>query len=223
MKPLVIIPAHNEERLLGGVLEDILRPNLFDVLVIDDGSIDDTYQLAGSYPVAVLKNEINMGKGAALKRGFDYAKSRGYRDIIAADADGQHRVEDLIVIYNVSLNSSADIIIGNRMWHPQNMPWIRKATNTLISKALSCIAKVYIPDTQCGLKLLREHTLSDLSISSNKFEVESEILLKAINRGYRIESVNISSVYIEGRRSHIRPFRDTIRFLRYFFKVLCSR
>ncbi|MDP8254044.1 MAG: glycosyltransferase family 2 protein [Candidatus Kaelpia aquatica] len=223
MKPLVVIPAHNEERLLGGVLEDILRPNLFDILVVDDGSIDDTYQLAGSYSVAVLKNEINMGKGAALKRGFDYAESKGYKDIIVADADGQHKVEDLIAIYNVSLNSSADIIIGNRMWRPQNMPWIRKTTNTLISKALSCIAKVYIPDTQCGLKLLREHTLSGLNISSNKFEVESEILLKSINKGCRIESVNISSVYLKGRRSHIRPFRDTMRFLRYFFKVLCGR
>ncbi len=223
MKPLVIIPAHNEEKLLGGVLEDILKPNLFDLLVVDDGSVDDTYQLAESYPVAVLKNKVNMGKGAALKRGFCYAKEKGYKDIIVADADGQHRAEDLVVIYNLSLNSDADIIIGNRMWHPQNMPWIRKVTNTSISKALSYVAKVYVPDTQCGLKLLREHTLLDLSISSNKFEVESEILLKAISKGYKIESVNISSIYLKGRRSHIRPFRDTIRFLRFFLKVLCNR
>ncbi len=223
MKPLVVIPAHNEEKLLGGVLEDVLNPNLFDILVIDDGSIDDTYKLAESYPVALLKNEINMGKGAALKRGFDYAKSKGYKDIIIADADGQHKVEDLISIYDRSLISDADIIIGNRMWHPQNMPWIRRATNILVSKALSYVAKVYVPDTQCGLKLLREYTLLNLNISSNKFEIESELLLQAINRGYKIESVNISSVYIEGRRSHIRPFRDTIRFLRFFFKVICSK
>ena len=223
MNPLVVIPAHNEEALLGGVLEDVLRPKLFDILVVDDGSIDDTYQLAESYPVTVLKNEINMGKGAALKRGFDYAKSKGYRDIIIADADGQHRVDDLIAIYHRSLSSNADVIIGNRMWHPQNMPWVRRATNISISKALSYVARAYVPDTQCGLKLLREHMLLDLNISSNKFEVESELLLQAINKGYKIESINISSIYIKGRRSHIRPFRDTIRFLRFFFKVICNR
>jgi glycosyltransferase involved in cell wall biosynthesis len=223
MKPLVIIPAHNEEILLGGVLEDILKSGLFDILVVDDGSIDSTYNLAGSYPVTVLRNKSNMGKGAALKRGFDYAKNRDYRDIIVADADGQHKAEDLISIYRQSLNSDADIIIGNRMWSPQNMPWLRRATNILMSKILSYVIKLDIPDTQCGLKLLREHTLSDLSISSNKFDFESELLLKAINRGYKIDSVDISSVYIKGRKSHIKPFKDTIRFLRFFFKAICSR
>ncbi|HEO63882.1 MAG TPA: glycosyltransferase family 2 protein [Candidatus Omnitrophica bacterium] len=223
MKPLVIIPVHNEERLLPAVLESILKLDFFDVLVVDDGSTDNTLDLVSKFPVAVLENKTNVGKGAALRQGFNYALSNGYSDIITADGDGQHRAEDLLAVYNASLDGSADIVIGNRMHNPIGMPKIRVLTNRFISSVLSSIANTDIPDTQCGLKLIKSNVIKDLNISTDKFEVESEILLNTINKGYNIRSVDITSVYIEGRKSHIRPFRDTLRFLVYILRNLFNR
>lgn len=223
MKPLVIIPVHNEEKLLPAVLESILKLDFFDILIVDDGSTDNTFGLVSKFPVAALRNKANLGKGAALRQGFDYALNNGYSDIITADGDGQHRPEDLLAVYKSSLDGGADIVIGNRMHNPIGMPKIRVLTNKLMSYVLSSIASTYIPDTQCGLKLIRSNVIKDLNISTDKFEVESEILLNTINKGYKIKSVDITSVYIEGRKSHIKPFRDTLRFLAYILRNLFNR
>ena len=216
--PLVIIPVHNEEKLLGGVLKNILELGVFDVLVIDDGSCDGTYEVAKSYNVVVMRNDVNSGKGAALKKGFDYALKNGYSSVITADGDGQHKSEDLLTIYQAALKNNADIVIGNRMHHPSGMPRIRKVTNAVMSRLLSCLTKTEIPDSQCGLKLIKKKILKDINISSSKFEVESEILFQSLRKGYNVESVNISSIYFAGRKSHIRPLQDTIRFFRYLVK-----
>ncbi|MDP8234043.1 MAG: glycosyltransferase family 2 protein [Candidatus Saelkia tenebricola] len=221
--PLVIIPVHNEARLLGGVLKDILRLNMFDVLVVDDGSHDKTCEVVNLYNVVLIKNNVNLGKGAALKRGFDYALENGYQSVITVDGDGQHKSEDLLIVYQAFLDSESDIIIGNRMWCPLGMPKIRKVTNFLMSKLLSRLTGTRIPDSQCGLKLIRRRILSDVNISSNKFEVESEILFQSIQKDYKIKSVNISSIYIPERKSHIRPLQDTVRFFKYLVKIFFNK
>jgi len=217
--PLVIIPVYNEEKLLGGVLKNILELGVFDVLVIDDGSCDGTYGVAKSYNVVVVRNDINLGKGAALKKGFDYALENGYGAVITIDGDGQHKSEDLLTIYQASLKSNADMVIGNRMHYPSGMPKIRKITNAVMSKLLSCLTKTEIPDSQCGLKLIKSKILENINISSDKFEVESEILFQSLRKGYNVKSVDISSVYFTERKSHIRPLQDTIRFFKYLVKV----
>ncbi len=215
MKTLVLIPAYNEDKTIGHVIEGLLKLKIFDVLVIDDGSYDDTYKIASSFGIVILKNETNLGKGAALKRGFDYAVKNEYDAVIDVDSDGQHKIEDVLLLYESAHHGNdADVLIGNRMWKPSGMPFIRKITNAVMSGMISFMTGTKIPDTQCGLKLIKTDVLKKLSIYSDKFEAESEILFEILRKGYKIKSVNITSVYFEERKSRIRPLRDTIRFLR---------
>lgn len=223
MKPLIIIPVFNEEKNLGRVIAPILDSEIFDVLVIDDGSEDSSFEVARSYGVSVIRNKSNLGKGASLKKGFEYGIRNGHESIITSDGDGQHKFEDILTLYNAWMKSDADIVIGNRMWHPVGMPYIRRVTNRIMSKLISFMTKSKIPDTQCGLKLIRSKILKEINISSNKFEVESEILFQVLKKGYKVLSVNISSVYFSKRKSHIRPLRDTFRFVRFLAKAIFTK
>jgi glycosyltransferase involved in cell wall biosynthesis len=222
VKPIILIPVYNEEKQLDALLSEMQGLD-FDILVIDDGSKDGTADVAKAHNVKLIRNEVNLGKGTALRKGFEYALERGYDLIFTMDGDGQHRPEDLLKIYEHYLKSGADIIIGNRMWNPVGMPLIRKITNKVMSKIISFLTKTYIPDSQCGLKLIRREVLRNVDISSRKFEIESEILIRAIRKGYKVESMPILSVYHAHNSSKIRPIRDTIRFLRFIAKIIFLR
>jgi len=222
VKPIILIPVYNEEKQLNVLLSKMQGLN-FDILVIDDGSEDRTSDVAKAYNVKLIRNKVNLGKGTALRKGFEYALNRGYDLIFTMDGDGQHRPEDLLKIYDHYLKEGADIIIGNRMWNPVDMPLIRKITNKVMSKIISFLTKTSIPDSQCGLKLIRGEVLRNVDISSRKFEIESEILIRAIRKGYKVESIPILSVYHAHSSSKIRPLRDTIRFLRFIAKVIFLR
>lgn len=222
MKTIVLIPVYNEEKQLDALLSE-MRELDFDTLVIDDGSEDGTADVAKAYNVKLIRNEVNLGKGTALRRGFEYALEKGYDLIFTMDGDGQHRPEDLLKIYKHYFRSGADIIIGNRMWNPIGMPLIRKVTNRVMSKIISFLTKTHIPDSQCGLKLIRREVLCNVDISSRKFEIESEILIRAIRKGYKVESMPILSIYHAHSSSKIRPLRDTIRFLRFIAKIIFLR
>lgn len=222
MQTLILIPAYNEAHFLKELLPCLKRLPA-DILVVDDGSSDRTSQVAKDMNVHLLRNPVNCGKGAALKKGFRYALDKNYQQVVTVDADGQHLPVDVKSIMEHSLSSDADIIIGNRMWNLHNMPFLRKFTNIFMSKLISSYLGVKIPDTQCGLKLIRRRVLEKIRLQSRKFEIESEILIEAVKKGFRVESYCISTIYPWKRNSYIRPFRDTLRFFRYIFSCIWSK
>jgi hypothetical protein len=101
----------------------------------------------------------------------------------------------------------------------RNMPVVRVLTNKIMSWFISGLCKQKIPDTQCGFRLIKKEVLERLRLTTSKFEIESEILIKASRLGFKIESLPIKSVYI-GEKSHINPFIDTIKFIKFIFKEL---
>ena len=218
MKTCVIIPTYNEAREIGGLIKEVMRHNL-DVVVVDDGSNDNTPQIAGESGAFVLRNAKNQGKGASLIRGFDYALGKGYEAVITMDGDGQHLPEDLPFFIRLAKYSDSGIIIGNRMQKAKNMPLARFLTNKALSCLISGIAKQKIPDTQCGFRLIKRRVLEEVKLSTNNYETESEILLRCSRLGQRIESVPIKTVY-RGQKSRINPVMDSFRFLRFILKEL---
>lgn len=214
----MLIPAYNEEKHIASTIAELRNFQDSEIVVIDDGSQDNTADIAYKMGAKVIRLDKNYGKGSALKRGFDYALTTPAKLIFTMDADGQHRVCDVLKLYHHYMKSRSHIVVGNRMNNPFNMPLIRRFTNYLMSWIISIMAGVKIPDSQCGLKLISREVLENINITSRKFEVESELLLQAARKGYRISSVNISSVYFPERKSKIRPFRDTIRFIKFTVK-----
>jgi glycosyltransferase involved in cell wall biosynthesis len=216
-KICVIIPTHNESTAIAGVVTAVKKQGL-DVVVIDDGSTDGTAGLAKSCGATVLVNETNMGKGTCLIKGFAWCLKNGYDAVITMDGDGQHLPGEIAAFTAAfAANPRCGIIIGNRMATRGAMPLVRVITNKIMSRWISHICRQRIPDTQCGYRLIRRETLEKMKLKTSKFEIESEMLIESSRLGFSITSIPVTSIY-HNEQSHINPFIDTIRFLRFILK-----
>ncbi|MFA5118170.1 MAG: glycosyltransferase family 2 protein [Candidatus Omnitrophota bacterium] len=218
MRSCVIMPAYNESRAIEGLIKCLREQNLA-TIVIDDGSSDNTASLAKLSGAVVLENPQNIGKGASLTKGFDYALSQGFDAVVTMDGDGQHLPEEAAHFITVAERSNAGILIGNRMNQVQNMPFIRVQTNKFMSWIISRLCRQMIPDTQCGFRLIRSEVLKKISLRTYKYEAESEILIQAARLGFSIESVPVKTIYRD-EKSSIHPVWDTIRFIRFILREL---
>ena len=221
MNICILIPAHNEAKNVGRLVGE-LRCRGLDVIVVDDGSMDSTGPIAKETGAIVLTNTKNQGKGFSLQRGFDYIISRDYDALITMDGDGQHALEDVDKFTALFREKGPDIICGNRLIDPQGMPFIRLATNKIMSGLISLVCRQKICDSQCGYRLIRTDVLRNVQLSSSAFEIESEVLIKAAKKGYRIASVPVRTIYA-GEQSRINPFFDTVRFIVYIIRELFVR
>jgi glycosyltransferase involved in cell wall biosynthesis len=218
MKACVIIPTYNEAKAIGDLVSSIRSQN-FEVVVVDDGSLDKTHKIACDSGALVLRNENNLGKGASLARGFNHALANNFDAVITMDGDGQHLTEDIQHFIRLATSSDSDIFIGNRMYKTQNMPLLRILTNKIMSWFISVITKQKIPDSQCGFRLIKKEALKRIDFVTSKFEIESEMLIKGARLGFKIESIPIKTVY-SGEKSRINPVVDTFRFFRFAIREL---
>ena len=213
MLTCVIIPTYNESKAIASLIKQVHNLGL-KAIIIDDGSKDDTVRIALESGAEVLRNQSNTGKGASLIKGYDFALSQGFDAVISMDGDGQHSVDDIKAFIQKAELSDCGIIVGNRMDMTHEMPFLRIITNRFMSLIISAFARQYIPDTQCGFRLVKKEVLQKITLSTSKYETESEILIKAARLGFRIEFVPIKTIY-SGQKSQINPFVDTLRFLRF--------
>lgn len=210
----VVIPALNESRFIGKVVKHVRRLGL-DVVVVNDGSADETSHLAEVSGATVLQNEGKQGKGAALNLGFHYARENGYDAVITMDGDGQHDPEDVLRFCDIYNRTGIPVLVGNRMSDRRNMPWVRQLTNQFMSWLLRRHMSQYIADTQNGFRLYQTDVITMVSSESTGFAAESEVLLKLDEIQIRMGSVPVAATYGD-ESSSIRPIRDTKRF----FKML---
>ena len=216
----VLIPAYNEATKIGNVIRGI-REQGFKVLVSDDGSVDETASIARGLGAQVVRAEKNEGKGASLRKGLREFLKTDLSAIVLMDSDGQHDPADVGRLVD-ALEKGADLVIGNRMEHPEGMSWIRRLTNRLMSGVLSALAKQNVPDSQCGYRAMTREAARTLALHSDRFEVESEMILEASKRGLKILSVPVRCIYAD-ETSRIRPWRDTVRFFYFILRYLKSQ
>jgi len=214
----VVIPAHNEAKFIASVVTAV-RAKGPDVVVIDDGSADETSPLAQQSGATVLRNEPRGGKGFSLKRGFAYVLEHNYDGVVAMDGDGQHSPDDLQNFLTVAQGKTMCIINGTRMGNTATMPFVRFMTNRFMSWMISRICGRHIEDTQCGYRYISADVLRRIELTATDFEIETEILLKACRAGCQFFSVPIKTIYRD-EKSKIHPFKDTIRFFSYLSREL---
>ena len=212
-----VIPAYQDEKHIGDIVRRT-REQLDHVLVIDDGSTDQTAQRAREAGAEVIVHNQNRGKGEALKTGLGHWASREIAWVVLLDSDGQHLPEE-IDRFVAAAGSATEptFFIGNRMNNLAGMPLIRRVVNRYMSKRISRVCGQEIPDTQCGYRMLDRQLIPEMLGGAHRFDYESEVLIIASRKGYRIESVPISTVYTD-QVSKIHPMRDAIRFIKLMWR-----
>lgn len=209
-----VIPCLNEASAIADVVSGVRRfvPSVF---VIDDGSQDNTSALAKEAGAEVLQHGTPRGKGMALQTGWQYARERGFDWALGLDGDGQHSPEDIPSFLDAAGRAGVELIVGNRMENPKSMPWLRRIVNRWMSKRISTLAGMRLPDSQCGFRLMNLDTWSKLRVTAKCFEIESDVLLAFALRGLPIEFVPVQVIY-KTEQSKINPVPDTVRWFRWW-------
>jgi glycosyltransferase involved in cell wall biosynthesis len=207
---IAVIPAYQAARTVGAVVAEASRH--LRVLVVDDGSTDETSAAAESAGADVLRQMPNQGKGAALRAGFSHALHLGYGAVLTLDADGQHDPSCMPAFLEAWGSRAAPLVIGRRDF--RQMPWSRRLANNLGTWTLSWAVGRPIADNQSGYRLIAHPLLPRLLESDEAgFEFEVEMITLAIRAGLDIDWVPIPTIY-EDQGSHIRPFAHVTNFLR---------
>jgi glycosyltransferase involved in cell wall biosynthesis len=187
----VIIPAHNEQKHISSVIKKIKKYTA-KIVVIDDGSRDKTFDLAKKEGVVVLQHIVNLGKGAALKTGCEYALRKGAKGFIFIDADGQHRPEDIPRFLD-ALNY-VDVVFGSRSMN-RKMPFVLRFGNQFINWVNNILFRINLHDTQSGYRALRANAYKKIRWNSTDYSVESEIVANTGKKRLKYKEITIKTIY----------------------------
>jgi glycosyltransferase involved in cell wall biosynthesis len=219
---VAVIPAYQEEKHIGDIVRRA-RNHLDHVLVVDDGSSDQTGQRARDAGAEVIVHNQNRGKGDAIKTGLERCFDQEATWVILLDSDGQHLPEEIDrFLLAAGSATRPTFFLGNRMSNVAAMPFIRRVVNRYMSSQISRLCAQNIPDTQCGFRMLERRLIPELLGGGERFEYETEVLIIASRKGYHIESIPITTVYSD-QVSKIHPVRDAIRFLKLMSRYRKNR
>ena len=208
-----VIPCLNEAANIAAVVTAV-RGHLASVLVVDDGSTDGTAGIARGAGAEVVRTSGRRGKGAALRAGWLRAQEQGFRWVMMLDGDGQHAAQEIPAFERCAELTGARLVVGDRMGAAATMPKLRRFINWWMSKNLSKLTGVHLPDSQCGFRLAHVETLLSAVITARNFEIESEMLVQFAAMDQPIAFVPVSVIY-KTRASNIDPLLDTWRWLRW--------
>lgn len=211
MKICCIIPAYQESQAIKQVIL-LSQQYCSNVIVVDDGSTDNTQQIAEKAGATVLRHPRNQGKGAALRTGFNYALQMGCDLIITLDGDLQHNPHS-IPRFITKIHQGYDIVVGSRYsTRSEEMPFVRKLSNLITTQALRVFFKIPVTDSQSGYRAFRKRVLEVIQVRDDGFAAETEILIDAQRAGFEISEVPIATNYGD-EESKIRASRDITRWI----------
>ena len=218
MRVLGLIPAYDAQGSVGNVAGKSLE-YLPEVLVVNDGSADDTASEASGAGAKVISHPRNMGKGAALKTGFGYALQKGYDAVLTLDADGQHDPDEIPKLLS-AISPDVGIVIGARLSEKDKIPPARYWANMVGVRCISWRARNPLLDSQSGFRVYMTDLLRVMKVRANGFEAESEMLMRAGIMGFAIKSVPVRTIYNEEalKKSHFRTVPDTYHICMMFLR-----
>jgi glycosyltransferase involved in cell wall biosynthesis len=209
----VVIPTYNNATTLAGVITDVAQYSN-NIIVVNDGSTDDSEAIARSFPqVQLISYANNVGKGWALRKAFAYAIEHHYKFAITIDSDGQHFAKDLPAFINKLETVQNAIIIGSRNMDQASVPGKSSFGNKFSNFWFKVETGITSPDTQSGFRAYPLELLKDTHFFTRKYEFEIEVLVRGVWKGINIETIPVTVYYApkEIRISHFRPFKDFTR------------
>lgn len=209
MSVCALIAAFDEEATVADVVRGVRR-FVPDVIVVDDGSSDDTSGRARDAGARVLRHATNMGKGAAVRTGLTEVLAGPWTDVLLIDADLQHHPDDIPRLVEAAGTTGADVVIAERAFTRGQMPTARFYSNRIGSRILSAFIGTPVADSQSGFRLVRTECLRGVTLTATRYELETEMLIKLTRRGASLCRLSVPARY-DGASSKLRSFRDTFR------------
>ena len=221
---LALVPCYNEEATIGSI---VLKSKRYvdEVLVIDDGSADDTAKIAIDAGAVVISHKTNCGKSKAIKTGFEYAMRRNFDYVVTIDGDGQHNPAEISVILGHLMNNGHDISIGLRSGNDTEMPFWRRMGKRLLDYTTSFGNGGYVTDSQCGFRAFNKKAVKSITprLNGGDFSVESEQLIKAHELGLGVTHTNVACKYKNLDTSTKNPTSHGISVLSYVIWLVAER
>jgi len=216
-----LVPAYQAAATIAAVVSgtrDVLAP----VVVVDDGSADDTAARASAAGADVLRHAANQGKGAALVTGLRHLDAAGFERALTLDADGQHLPSEIPVLLAAADAEPGAIVVGVRRKEGFAIRRVARFGNWVADRFLRLIAGRSLPDTQSGFRVYPIAATLALGTSGSRYDFETEVLLRAARRGIDVRGVPVQVYYppIAERVSHYRPWVDTLRIIRTVLRVV---
>lgn len=197
MKIYIILPAYNEGKVISNVIKNIYRNGYNNIIVVDDGSKDNTYDKSIATGVIVIRHAINRGKGAATQTGLDAAKLLGADIVVTLDSDGQHNPKDIVKLITPIIEKKADVVLGSRMLGEKGMPKSRIFMNKIGNWITYLFFGVLVTDSQSGFRAYSKKALDSVYTYMDRYEFESEMLGQIKNAKLRIQEVPIEVIYTD--------------------------
>ncbi len=200
MPTLVCIPAFNEEHVIDKVIKNCLK-YADQVVVCDDGSVDNTYEVADNAGANVIRHEKNFGKGKALQSLFKFARHSNFDVIVTIDGDGQFLPDEIPKLVKKVESGESDIVIGYRFDNTTEMPNYRKFGNKMLDKMANMVSELSVSDTQSGFRAYSKNIIKLIDFKKNGFGADTEILISAAKNGARISEEKVSVIYHTGSQT----------------------
>jgi glycosyltransferase involved in cell wall biosynthesis len=213
---IAIIPCYNEERSIGSVILKTKR-YVNQVLVVDDGSNDETKKIAKDAGATVISHRKNRGKGAAIRTGFQYALENDFDYAVTIDGDGQHNPNEIPDMLSNVMNNGHDISVGYRVGNGTEMPMWRRVGKRVLDYTTSMGTGGFVTDSQCGFRAFNKKALEGITpkLKGDAFSVESEQLIKAHELGLNVVNTNVTCKYKDLETSTKNPASHGISVLSY--------
>lgn len=221
-KIYIVIPAFNEEKVIGSTIHALQNEGYSNILVVDDGSVDATAKIAQEAGAEVISHIINRGQGAALQTGIEYARETYDPDVIVTfDADGQHRPEDIPVLVRPVIEEGFDIVLGSRFLNKETeVPYLRK----LILKSgiifTRFISNIKLTDTHNGLRALGRKSIDSIQITHRGMEHASDIIDEISRKNLKHTEVPVQIVYSEYSR---QKGQKNFGFIKMGIKIIIKK
>lgn len=217
---LIVIPAYNEEKNIQAVIEDLRRHGYNKILVIDDGSDDQTYNIANRLDVYLARHALNIGVGNASATGFEIARMLNSEILVTFDGDGQHDAADIAKLIDPIRQDQVDVVIGSRMLTKSDMPLRRVLYNKIANIITFILYGFSVSDTQSGLKAFNRKAYNLIEIETSGMEFCSEIIYKIKQENLRFKEIQVRTIYTDYSLSKGQNFLLGIKTL---FRLILSR
>lgn len=208
---MVLIPAYNAAKSVGDVVRGS-KEIINDVVVVNDGSRDDTAAVSRAAGAEVVDHPQNRGKGGALKTGFAHAMKNGYDVVVTLDADGQHLPREIPKFLKSREETQADLIIGGRSHLFGEMLPRRRLANRFSAWSIAKASGTEVTDSQSGFRLYSANLIRNVRLRTDGFDLESEVIVRAGVGGFKVLTIPIDLGFVDGlSTSHYKPLKDTLR------------